>query len=436
MPITPRPSNLISPGFPFRGVSLVLMSLLPTVLWACSGSDGDPAGPEGPGTLSVVDPGGLTAPAGTVVVGGPTFRLLDASGEPMTGETVQFEVVDGGGTVVASSAGTDGLGQVSGIWILGTEAGTPQRLRATYGSLWAEATAEAVVPDPGSTYLGRESYVEYRPGTLPLVLTAPHGGYMEPLEIPNRGWGTTAQDRNTRELTLAIREELFSRTGANPHVILSNLHRRKLDPNREIVEAAQGNPEAERAWWEFQMYAEAAGNVVAESHGEGLHLDIHGHAHEVNRVEIGYLLSRTDLDQPDGFLSGMAYLNKASIKALAEKPGNDLAGLIRGQESLGALLEERFVPAVPSPSQPDPGADDYFSGGYITERHGSRDGGTISAVQLEHHFPGLRDEEENRQRYAEALVDALLVYFPAHFGFELAANPALLAKAQPMTVGK
>ncbi len=427
MSIPARPSELLRPGFPARGVFLLLVFLLPTFAWGCSGSDGDPAGPGGPGTLSVVGSSGLSAPVGTVVAGGPTFRLLDASGDPMAGETVQLEVVEGGGTLVESSAATDGLGQASGIWILGTEAGTPQRLRATYGSLSAEATAAAVVADPGTTYLGRESYVEYRPGTLPLVLTAPHGGYMEPLEIPNRGWGTTAQDRNTRELTLAIREELFSRTGAYPHVILSNLHRRKLDPNREIVEAAQGNPEAERAWWEFQMFAEAAGDEVTASHGEGLHLDIHGHAHEIDRVEIGYLLSRADLDQPDGFLSGLAYLNKASIKALAQKPGNDLAGLIRGPQGLGTLLEERFFPAVPSLSQPNPGQDDYFTGGYITERHGSRDGGSISAIQLEHHFPGLRDEEENRQRYAEALVDALLIYFSAHFGFELAPGPTASA---------
>jgi len=251
------------------------------------------------------------------------------------------------------------------------------------------------------------------------VLTAPHGGSLTPAEIPDRSWGTTVQDRNTRELTLAVRAALFTRTGAYPHVVISNLHRTKLDPNREIVEAAQGDPEAERAWWEFQIFAEEAGELVEETFGEGLHLDIHGHGHEIDRLELGYLLSGSDLSEPDESLSGPTFVNRSSVKALAEKPGNDLASLVRGPRSLGTLLEERGVPAVPSTSQPDPGLEDYFTGGYITQRHGSRDGGNVSAIQIEHHYPGLRDEEENRRRYAEALADALLAYFPAHFGFVL-----------------
>jgi hypothetical protein len=203
-------------------------------------------------------------------------------------------------------------------------------------------------------------------------------------------------------------------------VVISNLHRRKLDPNRAILEAAQGNPLAERAWWEFQIFAEEAGNLVEEAFGEGLNLDIHGHGHDIDRVELGYLLSSTDLAQADNALSGLVYVNKSSIRALAEKEGNDLASLIRGPQSLGTLLEERFVPAVPSTAQPDPGQDDYFTGGYNTARHGSRDGGSVSGIQMEHHFPGLRDDAQNRERYAQALANALLIFFSAHFGFELA----------------
>lgn len=387
-------------------------------LLACSDSNG-PAGPSGPGTLTVLEENGASAPAGTVVPSGPTFQLLDEGGNPAEGVTIQVEVLDGGGRVVDASLQTDARGQAMGTWILGREAGAFQRLRASSGSLSVEVTAEAVPATPGVTYLGRESYTEYHPGTLPLVLTAPHGGYLTPAGIPDRSWGTTVQDRNTRELTMAVREALFARTGAYPHVILSNLHRIKLDPNREIVEAAQGNSEAERAWWEFQIFAEEAGNLVEEAFGEGLHLDMHGHGHEIDRLELGYLLSGSDLSEPDGLLSGPAYVNRSSVKALAEKPGNDLASLVRGFHSLGTLLEERRVPAVPSTSQPNPGLEDYFTGGYITQRHGSRDDGNVSAIQIEHHYPGLRDEEENRKRYAEALADALLVYFPAHFGFAL-----------------
>ena len=399
------------------GVHSSILALCLTLL-SCSGSEG-PAAPSGPGTLTILEGNAVSAPAGTVVPLGPSFELLDAGGEPVVGASVQLEVLEGGGRLAAPSLKTDARGQASGIWVLGREPGIPQRLRASFGSLEVEITAQAVPAAPGQPYQGRLGYTEYIPGTLPLVLTAPHGGFLEPVEIPDRGWGTIARDRNTIELTLAIREALYARTGAYPHVILSNLHRLKLDPNREIVEAAQGNPQAERAWWEFQIFADEAGDLVEDAFGEGLHLDIHGHGHEINRLELGYLLSRTDLFQPDGVLSGTSFVIKSSLRALAEKPGNDLASLVRGPQSLGTLMEERLIPGVPSTSQPNPGQDDYFTGGYNTVRHGSRDGGNVSAIQIEHHFPGLRDEAGNRERYAQALADALLVFFRTQFGWEM-----------------
>lgn len=401
-------------------LGLVLLSLISL---SCSASDG-PTDPLGPGTMTVLEGVGAQAPSGTVVPLGPTVQLLDGSGDPVLGADVLLEVLEGGGSVASSHLRTNSEGRASGIWIMGREPGTTQRLRASSGQLSVEFTADAVTVNLNQMYQGKSGYVDYHPGTLPLVITAPHGGYLEPVEIPDRGWGTTVQDRNTKELSLAIREAIFARTGAYPHVIISNLHRRKLDPNREVVEAAQGNPDAERAWWEFEIFADESGELVEDAFGQGLHLDIHGHGHAISRLELGYLLSRTDLAQPDGILSGSAYVNKSSVKALVSNAGNDLAGLVRGTMSLGTLLEERFVPAVPSTGQPNPGQDDYFTGGYNTVRHGSRNGGNISGIQIEHHYPGLRDTAENRERYAEALADALLAYFPAHFGFELAPPPS------------
>jgi len=427
--------NAFIPRFTFpvssirrRGRLVVALSVVSLLPLACSGSDG-PSAPAGPGTLAVLEGVGARAPAGTVVPVGPTLELLDGDGDPVVGGTIQLEVLEGGGRVAEASLQTDSRGRASGVWVLGRGVGTPQRIRASSGTLAVEVTAEAISATPGQTYEGKSAYAEYLPGALPLVLTAPHGGYMEPVEIPNRGWGTTGRDRNTRELTLAIREAIHTRTGAYPHVIISNLHRIKLDPNREIVEAAQGNPDAERAWWEFQIFADEAGDLVEDAFGEGLHLDIHGHGHDIPRLELGYLLSRTDLSEPDAVLSGSNYLNKSSVRAMASKAGASLVDLVRGPMSLGTLLEARLVPAVPSTPQPNPGQDAYFSGGYNTVRHGSRDGGNISGIQIEHHFPGLRDEAQNRERYAESLADALLAFFPAHFGFELA--PPALTPATP-----
>lgn len=401
--------------FGFLVVSLLLVS--------CS-DGGDPSGPPSrepvPTTLKVVEGEGLQAPAGTVLPRGPTVELRDQFGKPMAGRTVTFQVLEGGGTAVIASAETDVLGWARGLWILGRTPGSRQRLRASAGSVSVEVEATAVRPTVGEKYSGRENYVDYYAGNLPVVISAPHGGSLRPAEIPDRTWGTTGTDTNTLDLTLKIRQALFERTGGWAHVVISNLARIKLDPNREIVEAAQGNPQAQRAWWEYHTYIEEARRRVQEEFGEGLYLDIHGHGHAIPRLELGYMLTNLDLSYPDEVLNGSTYVAKSSVKALAQKPGKTLAEVVRGPLSLGTLMEARGYPAVPSQGQTWPNDPDFYSGGYSTARHGSRDGGTVSGVQIEHHFAGVRDTEANRRNYSLALADALLVFFRSHFSVPLA----------------
>src|SRR5436309_5991656 len=107
---------------------------------------------------------------------------------------------------------------------------------------------------PGKSYFGRNRYIEYLAGDLPFILSAPHGGRERPEELPDREQGTFAFDTNTRELVRAAAGELHERTGHWPHVIICRIHRRKLDCNREIVEAAAGNALAEQAWKEYQGF--------------------------------------------------------------------------------------------------------------------------------------------------------------------------------------
>jgi hypothetical protein len=278
-----------------------------------------------------------------------------------------------------------------------------------------EFQAQAIEAVPGESYYGRNEYTRYLPGTLPLVVSAPHGGFLEPSEIPDRTYGTTVTDRNTVELALAVRDAVEELTGAYPHVILSRLDRIKLDPNREIVEAAQGDPEAERAWWEFQTFIEEAEALVEDTYGDGFYIDLHGHGHDLQRLELGFLLTATDLANPDGALSGVSFANKSSVKALASTAGVPFSDLIRGPQSLGSLMESQGVPAVPSQNQHSPGDNPYFTGGYNTEVHGSRDEGSVSGVQIECNYTGVRDTEANRQAFAQALAQAMTQYCPAFF---------------------
>src|SRR5262245_4949000 len=107
--------------------------------------------------------------------------------------------------------------------------------------LAAGPAARAENYQAGQSYFGSNQYIEYVAGDLPLILSAPHGGRESPEELPDRTEGTFAFDTNTQELARAVANELHARTGGWPHLIICRLHRRKVDCNREIVEAAAGH---------------------------------------------------------------------------------------------------------------------------------------------------------------------------------------------------
>lgn len=269
---------------------------------------------------------------------------------------------------------------------------------------------------------GTDRFVEYRPGELPIVLTSPHGGSLTPNSIPDRKGGVTTKDMFTQELTLAISDALHAATGRRPHVIMSHLHRRKLDPNREIKEAAAGQPSAERAWREFHDFIRAANAAAVAQHDFGFLVDIHGHAHPIPRLELGYALNNVQLNQSDRAFDASDLASLSTLRDLHARRGGSGADLIRGPRSLGTLFADRGIRAVPSRQEPQPGNSPYFSGGYIVQAH-ARDPATakVDGVQFEHQREGLRDTPANRARYAAIVAEVLQVFLRENYRYEAGA---------------
>ncbi len=298
--------------------------------------------------------------------------------------------------------------------------------------LFAAATITAVAQTytPGTTYFGRGSYIEYIAGDLPFIISAPHGGSANPAELPDRTSGTFSTDTNTDLLARAVGQAMFSRFGQHhPHVIICRLDRLKIDCNREIVEGGQGNPLTEISWNDFQNFILVAKQTVLKQFGRGFYIDLHGHGHAVQRLEIGYLLSAGQLGLSDMTLNSSAtYANQSSIRELNVRSPSLFAALLRGPTSLGGRLAIAGYPCVPSPPVADPGGDPYFNGGYNTAQHGSESGGTISAVQIEANYTGVRDTEANRGQFANSLAEALGHFFTDHLALNLAdALPTVTA---------
>ncbi|MBK8247752.1 MAG: hypothetical protein IPK85_10195 [Gemmatimonadetes bacterium] len=276
---------------------------------------------------------------------------------------------------------------------------------------------------PGQSYFGDNDYIEYIAGNAPVILTAPHGGADRPTALPTRGCGTNVRDTNTQETVRALASAYHDRFGRYPHVVINRLHRDRLDANRDSLEASCGNRASGAAWREFHAFIDLAKARVGTDHGRGFLVDLHGHGHAIQRIELGYLLPGSTLDVPDSVMDRDASLpDRTSIRQIARSPGSPLLStLLRGPSSLGTLLATAGYPAVPSRSDPGPMGADYFTGGYITDRHGCRNGGVTCAVQVEAYFTGVRDSDGTRAAFAGAFIASLAQFLRASWGLDLAS---------------
>jgi len=212
--------------------------------------------------------------------------------------------------------------------------------------------------------IGEDLYIDVLYGDVPVVLSAPHGGWEQPEEIPDRTQGTFVMDWNTFELALQVAGAIFSINGTMPFVVANRLHRIKMDPNREVDEATQGGEYATKVYNEYHMQLQyVCQEALNIGSGDAILFDIHGHGHPERWVEVGHLLTAVQLTLDDQELPDPGY------------------EWVRGPHSIGALLQdEGFEYVVPSPEIPHPNGGNYFSGGYIT-KHYRQEG--MRTIQLE-----------------------------------------------------
>jgi hypothetical protein len=270
---------------------------------------------------------------------------------------------------------------------------------------------------PGEVCYGNKKYIEYHLCNLPVILTAPHGGRLMPQEIPNRKYGFFYHDEFTKELILDIKNEYYKYSGKYPHVIICNLHRKKLDANRNIEEAAQGNIHAIKAWDEYQKYINLAKKTVTDQYKAGLLLDIHGYGREGEIIILGYSISGNVFNTlSDEEINKLMIRKRSSISSLAGSTKMSYSALLHGSSSLGTLFEEYLYPAVPSLKNPKPGSSEYFGGGFTVYSHGSFNGGKIDAILIETPWIGVRESDKNRKRFSKIFVRVVDKFAKIHYG--------------------
>jgi len=251
----------------------------------------------------------------------------------------------------------------------------------------------------------KHTYVEYRQGDINIIISVPHDGQKEytTSKIPERKPGcrdkagdcqygkknkiknckeadvcnvTIAADMHSYKIAKAVYDKFEE--GKKPSFIRSKLHRKRLDPNREIEAAAQGNAAAIKV---YNAYHDSIKHAIENFDGKpGFLLDFHGYKDEFsqNNTLLGYLIRPKNLDK------GKYTKEDVSVKALVERTNLSVDDLLFGEDtSFGAMFEDSGYHALPSPRQHSPNGDRYFNGGYITLTYGSRDKGNVDAIQLE-----------------------------------------------------
>ena len=262
-----------------------------------------------------------------------------------------------------------------------------------------------------------EDYVIFKTGNIPLLIIAPHGGNLKPQWLEDRSCPDSKllQDQYTLEIALQIEKELNA-IGYKPYMVLSKMHRIKIDLNRSINTALCEDKSAIPLWELFHNQISRFRNDIISSHGRGLLIDLHGQSHPEQRIELGYLLNGEMLRDFEQNVTD--YSNQVSIKNLiANHPeGYNIAELIMGSNSLGSLLSEKGFDSVPSQSDQAPlESQIFFSGGHNTINYGSRDSGTIDAIQVELNREGLRAASEDRQRFANVFSNILVNFLKIHY---------------------
>jgi len=201
-----------------------------------------------------------------------------------------------------------------------------------------------------------------RPGTMPLILSAPHGG-IEPIPgVPARSTGTTARDIRTDELTLAVSQRVESLLCSTPYVVVARFHRLYLDANR-APHLAFEHPDAAP---HYAAYHASIRQYVAEVRQSyptgGLLLDIHGQGMDPSTIHRG---------TRDGL----------TVRKLLETSG---AEALVGARSIFGRLEASGYSVYPATISSGGSVEDpRYRGGHIVATYGSHTDDGVDAIQLE-----------------------------------------------------
>jgi N-formylglutamate amidohydrolase len=226
-------------------------------------------------------------------------------------------------------------------------------------------------------------------GTLPIILSAPHGGRHSIAGIAiRRGLGvaqfTTERDANTDELAQRIAARLEARLNTKPFLVVADFNRKYVDVNRPSQGAFE-SAEAKPYYDAYHRLLREAHDRVSREWGRGLLLDIHGQGAQGETIYRGTNNGKTV----------MSLTRRFGTEALA------------GPKSILGQMERLGYHILPHAKQSYK-EDRRYLGGYIVNTYGSHHGTGVDAIQLE--IGTTLRAPAKLERTASDLADAIAVF--------------------------
>ncbi len=148
------------------------------------------------------------------------------------------------------------------------------------------------------------------------------------------------------ENTLGIAQYFYNSftnnaNGLYPHMIVNNINRSRLDPDENIEVGAQDNY-AISYFNRYHNYIEVAIDSIEANYGIGMLINLTAHENNENDyIEIGYLLSKEDLDNSDANLDNFS--SQSSINIISSMSDSQFSESIRGFDSIGKKMMEETI---------------------------------------------------------------------------------------------
>ena len=218
------------------------------------------------------------------------------------------------------------------------------------------------------------------------------------------------------DIAFQIENEL-NKMGYQPFIVYAKIHRIKLDLNRSLRTSHCEDDTSNELWQLFHDQIITFRQEIINEYNRGLLIDIHGHGHPIQRIELGYLLTSQKLRELSSDETGIQH-NETSINSLIENhPENKKLGdLLFGDDALGSLLSKNGFPSVPSSTEHAPqSGEPFFSGGTNTKNYGSKYQNGVDAIQLELNRNGVRQNSEDRERFSKVFAKILIDYMKFHY---------------------